>query len=313
MPIIASDFLPPFFLRNGHLQTILGALLPRRLNLTVESKRLELPDGDFIDLDWACANNPRLAVITHGLEGSSSTDAVRGLSLALHRAGWDTLAWNFRSCSGEANRLARFYHSGETGDLNAVMTHAGHHYSTLSLLGISLGGNMILKYLGEGAAHPKLRVAAAISAPIDLASSARALDQKWSNRLYLARFMKTLIAKIEEKATRFPMEIDASGVRKVRSFAEFDDRFTARIHGFRDAQDYWEQSSARQVLPRIAIRTLILNACDDPFLTSKSFPFAEAKAHPYLFLEMPQSGGHLGFLDGRSYWMEKRVVEFFGE
>ncbi len=313
MPLLESRFRPPLFLRNGHLQTILGALLPRRFRNEVLAERLELPDGDFLDLDWVKAGHRRLAVISHGLEGSSKNRDIRGLSAALNKAGWDTLAWNFRGCSGELNRCLRFYHSGETGDLSAVLSHAAGSYSSLALVGFSLGGNMILKYLGEGNVHPFVHAGVAISAPVDLASSARALDRRPGNQIYLRRFMKSLAAKVEAKAKRFPTEIDATGVRDVRSFSIFDDRYTARIHGFRDAEDYWSQSSAIGYLNRISIPTLLLNAKDDPFLSLESFPYKEGRQNPCLSLETPNSGGHLGFLDAQGFWIERRIPEFLNQ
>jgi len=313
MPLLESRFRPPLFLRNGHLQTILGALLPRRFRNNVLAERLELPDGDFLDLDWVKAGHRRLAVISHGLEGSSKNRDIRGLSAALNKAGWDTLAWNFRGCSGELNRCLRFYHSGETGDLSAVLSHAAGSYSSLALVGFSLGGNMILKYLGEGNVHPFVYAAVAISAPVDLASSARALDRRPGNQIYLRRFMKSLAAKVEAKAKQFPTEIDATGVRDVRSFSIFDDRYTARIHGFRDAEDYWSQSSAIGYLNRISIPTLLLNAKDDPFLSLESFPYTEGRQNPCLSLETPNSGGHLGFLDAQGFWIERRIPEFLNQ
>ena len=313
MPLLESRFRPPLFLRNGHLQTIFGALLPRRFRNGVVTERLELPDGDFLDLDWGKVGHRRLAVISHGLEGSSKNSDIRGLSAALNEAGWDTLAWNFRGCSGEQNRCLRFYHSGETGDLSAVINHAAVNYSSLALVGFSLGGNMILKYLGEGNVHPFLQAAVAVSVPVDLASSARALDRRLGNQIYLRRFMKSLAAKVEAKAKRFPAEIDATGVHDIRSFSIFDDRYTARIHGFRDAEDYWRQSSAIGYLNRISIPTLLLNAKDDPFLSRESFPNVEASHNPCLCLETPSSGGHLGFLDAQGFWIERRIPEFLNQ
>jgi uncharacterized protein len=186
-------------------------------------------------------------------------------------------------------------------------------YSRIALVGFSLGGNLTLKYLGESSPHRAVVSAAAISAPVDLAPTARALDRHWSNRIYRDSFIKSLIAKVEAKAVRFPDKFDVSGIRMIRTFEEFDDRYTAPIHGFRDAEDYWEKSSARQYLHRISVPTLILNACDDPLLTPESFPVAEAQGSPCLFLEMPKSGGHLGFIDlvhGIEPWSERRVAEF---
>ena len=313
MPILASRFRPPPFLRNGHIQTILPVLLPRRLSIAFERERLELEDGDFLDLDWARMGGDKLAILSHGLEGCSDDGSNRGMTTTLHAAGWDALAWNLRGCGKEMNRLPRSYHSGETGDLGAVIRFAATRYSRIALIGFSLGGNMTLKYLGEASPHPAVIGAVAISVPIDLAATARALDHRWSNRIYLRRFIKSLIAKVETKARRFPDQVDASRIRTIRTFQEFDDRYTAPIHGFRDAADYWKKSSARQYLDRITMRTLLLNAYDDPFLTPGCFPFAEAEQNPYLFFEAPESGGHMGFVDltrGSEPWFERRVVEF---
>jgi predicted alpha/beta-fold hydrolase len=313
MPILASRFHPPAFLRNGHLQTILPVILPRRLSVAFKRERLELEDGDFLDLDWTRTVGDKLAILSHGLEGCSDNHYNLGMATALQAAGWDGLAWNFRGCGKEMNRLPRFYHSGETGDLGAVIRLAATRYSRIALIGFSLGGNITLKYLGEATPHPAVIGAAAISVPINLAACARALDQRWSNRIYLRRFIKSLIAKVEAKALKFPDQLNVSRSRTIRTFQEFDDRYTAPVHGFRDAADYWKKSSARQYLGRITVPTLLINACDDPFLTPECFPFAEAKQNPCLFLEAPESGGHVGFVDlahGIEPWSERRIVEF---
>ena len=313
MPVLHSRFRPPSFFGNGHLQTILPVLLPRRITLSSTRSRLELTDGDFLDLDWSRAGHGRLAIISHGLEGSSSQKYVRGMGAALHAAKWDVLAWSFRGCSGEPNRLLRAYHSGDTADLASVIAHAAADYPQIALIGFSLGGNVTLKYVGEAPPHPAIVAAAAISVPLDLASSARALDQRPGNRIYLRRFIVPLVSKIEAKADAFPGQLNIDGIRAIRSFQEFDGRYTAPMHGFRDAEDYWTRASARQFLPRITVPTLILNARNDPFLTTDSLPFPEAEANPSLFLETPDSGGHVGFLDfasGTQPWSERRVAEF---
>jgi predicted alpha/beta-fold hydrolase len=315
MPVLRSQFRPPAFLRNPHVQTILPVILPRRLPFRFSRERLELPDGDFVDLDWVRHQRRRVAIISHGLEGCSANGYVRGTAAALDRAGWDVLAWNFRGCGGEPNRLVRFYHSGETGDLRAIIEHAARSYAVIALIGFSLGGNVTLKYLGEAPAHPGVVAAAAVSVPVDLAASARALDQRPGNRIYLRRFMKTLVAKVEAKATRFPAELSAAGARSIRTFRQFDDRYTAPLHGFRDATDYWERSSARRYLAGIERKTLLLNALDDPFLTAESMPFAAAESSKMLHFEAPAHGGHCGFLDlahGLQRWSERRIVEFLG-
>ncbi len=314
MPVIPSRFRPPSFLADGHLQTILGALLPRRITLPVTRERLELPDGDFVDLDWTRAGHGRLAIISHGLEGNSTQKYVRGMAATLHAAKWDVLAWNFRGCSGEPNRLLRAYHSGDTADLAAVIAYATPDYRRIALVGFSLGGNVTLKYVGEAPTPPAVVAAAAISVPLDLASSARALDQRAGNRIYLRRFIGPLVAKIEAKALDFPGQVNTDGLRAIRSFQEFDGRFTAPLHGFRDADDYWTRASARQFLPNVRLPTLILNARNDPFLTPDSLPYREAEANPSVFLETPDSGGHVGFLDfahGMQPWSERRVAAFF--
>lgn len=314
MPIVASRFAPPAALREGHVQTILGALLRGEKSANFQRERWELDDGDFLDLDWVRGGKPRLAILSHGLEGSSAQGYIRGLAAALGDAGWDVLAWNFRGCSGVPNRLPRFYHSGETGDLRAIVGRVAETYECVALVGFSLGGNITLKYLGEAPSHPRVRVAATVSVPIDLAGCARRLDRDTWNRLYLRRFLAPMRRKIAAKARLFPRVFDVAGLETVTTFEQFDGRFTGPLHGFRDAEDYWEQSSARQFLPAIKVPTLLLNARNDPFLTPSCFPEAEAAASAHLFLEAPASGGHVGFVDlGRGPWWSRRVVGFLAE
>jgi predicted alpha/beta-fold hydrolase len=313
MPIIRSQFNPPRLLRNAHLQTVLPVISRRRTRVGYQRERLELPDGDFLDLDWLLAASERVAILSHGLEGSSRDATMRGMSSALQRSGWNVLAWNYRGCSGELNRLPRLYHSGETGDLALVVEHAARRFSSLALIGFSLGGNLVLKYLGEARPHGAVVCAVALSPPLDLAASARALDQRLANRIYLRRLIASLIRKVRAKAKHFPQRIDPNQARGIHGFEDFDGRFTAPVHGFRDAEDYWTKCSSRQFLSAITIPTLILSARDDPFLTTDCFPFAEAEASTQLFLEAPAAGGHLGFLVSlicEETWAEKRVVEF---
>jgi uncharacterized protein len=316
MPIVASRFRPPFFLRNGHLQTILPAILRRQFPVIFRRERLELADGDFLDLDWATSGGDKLAILSHGLEGSSEDRCIRGMATRLQTAGWDVLAWNFRGCGKELNRLVRFYHSGETGDLGAIISLAAARYPRIALIGFSLGGNVTLKYLGEGVCHPAVIAGIAVSVPIDLAASAGAIDRRWSNRFYLRRFLRRLALKVAAKALRFPERLDTTTSRQIRTLREFDDLYTAPIHGFRDAMDYWEKSSAKQYLGRIRVPVLLLNARDDPFLTAESFPYTEAEKNSHLFFEAPEWGGHIGFIDSARNirpWQESRGVEFLAE
>ena len=314
MPVVASTYRPPRWLRHGHLQTIYPVAFRRRVRLAYQRERLELPDGDFLDLDWSRVGAKRVAILSHGLESDSSAGYIRGMAAALNAAGWDTLAWSFRGCGAETNRLLRFYHSGGTRDLAAVIERGASDHECIALIGFSLGGNMTLLYLGEAPPHRAVVAGVAISAPVDLGASARALDTRWDNRIYLRRFLKTLIAKVEAKALRFPGKIDLAGIRRIRTFEEFDDRYTARLHGFRDVADYYARASSRQHLHNIHVPTLLLNARDDPFLPPECFPIAEAEGNPCLYLEAPAHGGHVGFVGsngrGLSFWAEHRAVEF---
>ncbi len=285
MPVVfESTYKPPFGFSNGHIQTIFPQL--RKVHgVQYTRERIETPDEDFLDLDWAIKGSNRLAILSHGLEGNTQRQYVLGMIRALHRRGWDALAWNYRGCSGEPNRLLRWYHSGDTGDLDTVIEHAAAHrrYSEIVLIGFSLGGNITLKYLGERseAASKRISKAVALSVPCELKSSAIRLA-KYANTLYMKRFLRSIHEKILEKAQRMPNAIDAAGFERIRTFTELDNRYTAPIHGFRDADDYFQRSSARQFLPGIRIPTLLINARNDPFLAEESFPFDEAKVQ-FLF------------------------------
>jgi hypothetical protein len=275
-----------------------------------EIETLELPDGDFLSLGWRRAGSQKLAILCHGLEGSMDAGYIRRTAAALFQSGWDVLAWNLRGCGPVPNRLLAGYHCGKTDDLGEVIRHAESQYSSVALVGFSLGGNLVLKYLGEAATHPKISVAVAVSAPVDLGSTAKALDSRVCNRLYLKRFLRTLNLKMAQKRRAFPNRIPQV---IARSLLEFDDIYTAPIHGFAGATDYWAKSSSKQFLERIRVRCLLVNALDDPFLGDESFPREMAHANPCFFMETPSHGGHLGFLDWRGgsfHWMERRIVGF---
>ncbi|GAB3636679.1 alpha/beta fold hydrolase [Hymenobacter arcticus] len=321
MPLLpTSAYRPTALLANGHLQTIAASVLRRVPEVRYQRERLELPDGDFVDLDWSLAGvQPvdRLVIISHGLEGDSSRPYVRGMARALNQAGFDALAWNYRGCGGETNRLLRAYHLGDTDDLAAVIGYAADikKYSELFLTGFSAGGNVTLKYLGENAARvpAQVRRAAVFSVPTDLKASSVQIS-RWQNRVYLRRFMSSLRAKMRVKAAHLPGQLDLTQLDQLRDFPEFDERYTAPLHGFASADDYYEQAASGRYLGGIRTPTLLVNALNDPFLTATCFPREAAAASPFFYLETPAGGGHVGFNENGpagSYYSERRAVDFF--
>jgi len=278
--------------------------------------RIDTPDGDFLDLDKSAVGSRRLAIILHGLEGDSSRAYVLGMVKAVNKRGWDALAVNFRGCSGVCNKQVRFYHSGDTQDLETVISHvtANEKYSELALIGFSLGGNVILKYVGERGTQTNSLItkAVAFSVPCDLESSSNHLAAS-ANRIYLKRFLRLLREKIRMKMTIMPEQINDHDYKTIKTFKEFDDRYTAPMFGFSGAEDYWRKASSKPFLASISIPTLLINAADDPFLTDLCYPTEEAKNNPRFFLEIPKFGGHVGFLafnSAREYWSESRTISF---
>lgn len=310
-------YLPPRLLRNGHVQTILPTLFRRVSGVDYRRERLELPDGDFLDLDWAfegAGGEPeRVAVLAHGLEGSTHRAYMLGMARALGQRGWTVCAWNMRGCSGEPNRTLRATHSGATDDLDAVVQHVlTGGPSAVGLVGFSLGGNVTLKWVGErgGEVAEAVVGAAALSVPVDLASASETMAG-WSRRLYMRRFIRSLSAKAAEKAERFPEAPDPGPVAEMTSFRAFDDHVTAPIHGFESAEDYWRRSSAGPLLGQIQVPTLLVQALDDPFLAPSCYPYEAAGANPSLTLLTPSTGGHVGFVTREGeYWSETVVGTF---
>ncbi len=292
------------------------SLFRRVRSVHYQRERIETPDGDFLDLDWSRNGSSRLVILLHGLEGDSTRAYMLGMAKALNNAGWDAASLNFRGCSGECNRRLGFYHSGETEDLHTVISHVveQHTYSDIALVGFSLGGNVILKYLGEQGkrTHPLIKKAVAFSVPCDLASSSEKISRA-ANSIYLKRFLRMLRKKIRMKMRIMSDAINDRDYRLIKTFKDFDNRYTAPIFGFKDAEDYWEKASCKPLLSRISIPTLLVNAADDPFLTRACYPYEEAGANPMLLLEIPQFGGHVGFVtfNGKGeYWSESRAVSF---
>jgi len=314
MPIINSSYHnPPFYLFNSHLETIVPSMF-RKIKGTYERERLELPDGDFLDLDWMRGHQDKLVIISHGLEGNSERHYSKGVAHFFYQRRWDALAWNCRGCSGEMNRLPRFYHHGATEDIAAVIDHAiFKKYKQIVLVGFSMGGSMSLKYVGERKNNlpSEIKSVATFSVPCDLGASARELD-KPNKKFYLNRFLKKLENKIKAKSILFPDLISADKFDEIKTFRDFDNRYTAPLHGFIDADDFYTKASSGSYISSIQIPALIVNALNDPFLPEACYPFNMAETHPYVYLETPERGGHVGFsLASKSEsWMEVRAFEF---
>ena len=312
-------FRPAWWLPGPHAQTVWGSLCRLAPRPRFRRQRLELPDGDFLDLDWGPgtpADRP-LVVLLHGLEGSARSSYVRGLTTALHDAGMQALLMHFRGCGGRPNRLPRTYHSGETGDLDLVMRWLRRHWPDrpLGVVGFSLGGNVLLKWLGERGDDAAADAAAAVCVPLRLEVCATRMEQGFS-RLYLWRLARELRRKVATKFRRRPGPLDLAAVSRTRGFRDFDDIATARLHGFRDAADYYRRASSRAWLDRIRRPTLLLQARDDPFMTPAVLPSPDELA-PSVTLEVHGRGGHVGFVAGRGalglrpdYWLDRRLVDF---
>ena len=313
MPIVRSSFITPWYLRNAHLQTLWASVCRSRPKVIYERERLELADGDFIDLDWYGKHlRGPTVVVLHGLEGSSSSPYVRGLAARLYDEGFRTLVMHFRGCSGEPNRLDRAYHSGDTGDLQAVLTELGRRdpHGSIAVCGFSLGGNALLKYLGETSKDSLIQTAVAVSVPFVLDECALRLTQGFS-RFYQWHLLQSMRQKMSHKFRTRTAPIDLIKTREWRTFHQFDHHVTAVLHGFDSGADYYRQCSARQYLPSITTPTLILQANDDPFMTQQVMP-REDELSSATTLEISDHGGHVGFVNGlSSYWLDGRIAEHF--
>ena len=319
MPLIHSAYPgPPAYQYNGHMQTVIPSLTRKVVGVTYERERLVLADGDFVDLDWIEAGYDRLVILTHGLEGDSNRQYIRGTAKLFAQHHYDVLAWNCRSCSGEMNQAFRLYNHGEIGDLNEVIHHAlrTKQYREIILIGYSMGGNITLKYLGvHGNQLPDvIKRGVAVSSPTDLGASAVLLDRP-SNRFYRNRFMKKLLVKLNQKADRFPGRLDMSKLEKVKRWRDFDEFFSAPVNNYRSADDFYRQASAVNFMAGITVPTLLLNAQNDPLLSPECSPGWLAETHRSIFLETPLKGGHVGFQvvrDPHTY-AERRALAFVQE
>lgn len=315
--------MPAWWLPGPHVQTV-GARWSRpRRGVRLRRERLTTPDGDFVDLDWAdgdaAAPPAGLVLVLHGLEGSARSGYALETYRQLARYGIPAVGLNFRSCSGEMNRGARLYHSGETDDLRFVIATLGTRYPDrrIGAVGFSLGGNVLVKYLGEAAVRqeggPGIIAAAAVSVPYDLAAGARHMERGVA-RLYVRRLLRSLQRKVRARAADLGGCVDVPRALRARTFRAFDDAATAPLHGFRDADDYYARSSSAPWVPRVRVPTLLVHAEDDPFLPPDAIPRAAASGNPRIVARFTPHGGHVGFVAGppwgRRYWAEAQVAAF---
>ena len=318
-----DDFRAAWWLPGPHAQTLWASVCRFTPQPLYHRQRLELSDGDFLDIDWSQpvpADDSALVLILHGLEGSSRSGYVRGLVATLQHCNVQCVVLNFRGCSGEPNRLQRTYHSGETGDLDQVVRWLHHHYPgrAIAVVGYSLGGNVLLKWLGERGRAAPVAAAAAICVPMQLNVCADRMERGFS-RVYLWQLVRGLRTKIKRKFALRPGSVDLARVARCRGFWSFDECVTAPLHGFTSAADYYQRSSARPYIRHIARPTLLVHAADDPFMTCAVLPRPH-ELSASVTLQVSERGGHVGFIEGRgvfgllpNYWLESRISAFIIE
>lgn len=310
-----SPFKPGWWLSNPHLQTIWQTFFRRHPDIVTQRERLVLPDGDFIDLDWAGYEGGPIVLVLHGIAGNIDSAYAKGILRAIADRNWCGIFMHFRGCSGEPNRLPRWYHSGETADLQTVIDELRKRYpkKQIAAIGFSMGGNVLLKWLGETGNNNPLIGAVAVSVPYELEKAADHIN-KGIFRIYqwwlLREIRELLIKKSNHLKTT---ELKVEEITTINSFWDFDNKVTAPLHGFENAHDYYQKSSARQYLEKVAIPTLLLHSSDDPFMTQDVIANA-TELSPYITLELSDSGGHVGFIEGTpwkpKYWLETRIPDF---
>lgn len=321
--IIKSQFRPALGLSNPHLQTLLPFILGKSSNNIYSPQTLELDDGDFLDLSWLGQpeNGQPVVVLFHGLEGSVDSHYAERLMSALHAQGWSALLMHFRGCSHRPNRLARSYHSGETSDARYLLNWLKKSYpaSPLAAVGFSLGANMLLKLQGEYGEQSPLKAAVSVCAPVQLALCAQRLNQGVS-KIYQRHLIGGLNKKVVDKSQQFDLEklidLKLNEIKKIKTFWQFDDKITSRLHGFNGVDDYYQRCSARQFLKDIRTPTLMIHALDDPFMTRDIVP-KEPELADSVELELAQHGGHVGFISGSLrkpvFWLQQRIPEYLSD
>ncbi|MCE6990874.1 YheT family hydrolase [Dyadobacter sp. CY323] len=311
--------ISPKWLPNGHFQSIYPALFRKVYGIKYFREKIVTPDDDFLILDWSYVKKEpanSLIILSHGLEGDSSRQYILGMVKLMNQHGFDCLAWNFRSCGGEMNQTARFYHSGATEDLQMVIDHAlKKGYTKIHLIGFSLGGNLTLKYLGEKGSEINVAIEKAVvfSVPMDLKACSLSII-KAENSIYMHRFLKSLHPKVRLKAGKFPADIKLMLNGEVKTLYDFDHFYTAPLHGFKSADDYYEKCSSMFFVENITIPTAIITAKNDPIVPFESLPVKEIESNGNLHFFVTRDGGHCGFrpanLKDEFYWSEKKALEF---
>ena len=312
-----ADFKPAWWLCSSHLQTLWPVFFKKRRPLDLAAEQLELDDGDFIDLRWSKKSADKTILVLHGLEGSLESHYVNGIMFQLEQSGYKPVLMHFRGCGGRMNRLARAYHSGETGDVSSIVQHIKNKTGEypFAAIGFSLGGNVLLKWLGETGDSNPLTKAVAVSVPFTLHDAAKRLEQGVS-KIYREHLLASLRKTYREKFKNIPSPLNVD-VNQLKSFWEYDDKVTAPLHGFAGAQDYYDKCSSRQFLKAIKVPTRIIHSCDDPFMFKETVPDSEELSQSVDFL-LTARGGHVGFISGTtpvsSYsWSEKKIIEFLKE
>lgn len=307
-------YRPSFLFRSAHINTVYPSLFRKQISPAFDRVQVATEDDDFVDVDFLRAGNSKVAILCHGLEGSSESQYIIGTSRILFKSGWDIAAMNYRGCSGRPNKQLRMYHSGATDDLHQVYEAVTADYEEIALIGFSLGGNLVLKYLGESERDKKINKAVAISVPLDLRAGSINIGKK-SNYFYERNFLQSLSQKIRQKQIQFPQDIDLSLLSKVKTLYDFDDVFTGPIHGFRDADDYYQQCSSKFFLENIRTESLVLNSLDDPFLPAECYLSKQTSTNKNITTVTTKHGGHVGFVvSGNDHsWAEMQISEFLNK
>lgn len=313
MPIIQSKYAPNWWAKQMDISSIYAGKIRRKPAINYSRSRLTLPDNDFLHLDWLKSGNATIAILLHGLEGSSHRPYIMKMAQQYALMGVDSCCVNYRGCSGEPNKAYRTYHSGAIDDLQEVIDEVvSVGYQNIILHGFSLGANLSLFYAGSKPFSEPIKAVIAISAPCDLKGCCDQLLLP-RNKIYSEYFRRTLVEKLYQKMTIFPDLVSSKEIKSIKTLYDFDRIYTSKAHGFTSAEDYYEKCSANKVLQHIQVPTLILNAQNDSFLSETCYPYAKAEQNPNLYLEVPRHGGHVAFVDTPMYYSERRAIDFLKE